>query len=175
MAEKQRKLTDSTMITIRNNSGGGIYFKNDMGILRSWEKPSSIKKISLIELAQALSHKGVYVLFDKGSLIIDEDNAGEIREYLGLPELDEYVLTLKEVKDLLHSKDYKELRTILKWSDNYQKDTIVQTAISEKVDANTISVIKEMTGQDITSLIIVEKEEEIKEETKEVRPPRKKK
>ena len=25
------------MITIRNNSGGGVYFNNDMGILRGWE------------------------------------------------------------------------------------------------------------------------------------------
>lgn len=176
MAEKQRKLIDSTMITVRNNSGGGIYFNNDMGILRGWEKPNSIKKISLIELTQAMSQRGVYVLFDKGSLIIDEPDAGEIREILGLTELDEYILTLKEIKELITSKDYDDLRNVIKWSNKFQKDTIIQTAINEKIsDANVINVIKEVTGQDITSLIITEKAEVKKEEKEEVRPSRKKK
>lgn len=177
MAEKQRKLTDSTMITIRNNSGGGVYFNNDMGILRGWEKPNSIKKISLVELTQAMSQRGVYVLFDKGSLIIDEPDAGEIREILGLSELDEYILTLKEIKELITSKDYNDLRNVIKWSNKFQKDTIIQTAINEKIsDANVINVIKEITGQDITSLIVTERAEDKKEEEKEEsRPPRKKK
>lgn len=177
MAEKQRKLTDSTMITIRNNSGGGVYFNNDMGILRGWEKPDSMKKISLVELTQAMSQRGVYVLFDKGTLIIDEQDAGEIREILGLSELDDYILTLKEIKELIKSRDYDDLRNVLKWSNKFQKDTIIQTAINEKIsDANVINIIKEITGQDITSLIVTEKAEAKKEEEKEeVRPSRKKK
>lgn len=177
MAEKQRKLTDSTMITIRNNSGGGVYFNNDMGILRGWENPNSIKKISLVELTQSMSQRGVYVLFDKGSLIIDEPDAGEIREILGLSELDEYILTLKEIKELITSKDYNDLRNVIKWSNKFQKDTIIQTAINEKIsDANVINVIKEITGQDITSLIVTERaEDKKKEEKEESRPPRKKK
>ena len=42
-------------------------------------------------------------------------------------------------------------------------------------DANVINVIKEITGQDITSLIVNERAEDKKEEEKEEsRPPRKK-
>lgn len=180
MSEKIKKLTDTTMITVRNNSGGGVYFQNDMGILRQWEKPNSIKKLSLLELTQAMSQHGIYVLFEKGLLIIEDDSIGEIREILGLPELDEYVLTLNEVKTLLKSKDYDDLKNVLKWSNKFQKETIIQTAISEKVaDANVINIIKEITGQDITFLIVEEKEVKTELNTendkKEVRPPRKKK
>jgi len=177
MVEKTKKLTDTSLITIRNNSGGGVYFNNDMNILRGWENPNSIKKISLLELMQCMSQRGIYVLFEKGSLIIDELNAGEIREMLGLPELDEYILTLNEVKELLKSKDYEDLKNVLKWSNSFQKDTVIQTAISEKIsDANIINVIKEITGQDITSLIVTEKAEAKKEEViEESRPVRKKK
>ena len=180
MAEKTKKLNDTTMITIRNNSGGGVYFKNDMGILRAWEKPNSVKKLTLLELTQAMSQYGVYKMFEKGLLIIEDNNIGEIREMLGLPELDEYILTLDEVKELLKSKDYDDLKNVLKWSNKFQKDTIIQTAISEKVsDANVINIIKEITGQDITSLIIDDKDNkaETKKEvnSEETRPPRKKK
>lgn len=153
------KLKDTTLIEVVNNTGGGVSYRNDMGILRRWERPGSPKRIQLLELQQTISQIGVYNMFARGSLLINHDNAQEIMDVLGIPELDEYVCTLDEIEGLLNGLDYEDLKAVLKWGSKSQTETIVSLAANKKIkDANVISIIKEVTGVDITIASPLEKE-----------------
>lgn len=184
MAEKNVKINDDTMITVKNNTGGGVSFRTDIGILRRWERPNSTLKIKLLELMQSISKTGVYNMFARGLLLIDEDNANEIMDILGIPELDEYVCTLDEIDELLKGVDYEDLRNVLKWGTKSQTETIISIAANKSIkDANVIKAIKDITGVDVTIEAPIEKEKEKRparkkatdetvEEVEEVRPAR---
>ena len=164
-------LKDSTLISIINNTGGGVAYHNDMGILRRWEMPGSNKKIQLLELQQSISQTGVYNLFERGSLLIDHNDAVDVMDMLGLPELDEYVCTLDEISELLDGSDYDDLKAVLKWGSKSQTETIISLATNQKLsDANVISIIKEVTGVDVT----IENPLEEKKQNTTKKPSRKK-
>lgn len=151
MAQNNLKINDNTMIDIKNNTGGGLAYRNDMGILRRWERPNSIKKIQFLELQQTISQIGVYNMFERGSLLIDHNNAKEIMDMLGIPELDDYICTLDEIEELLNGSDYDDLRGVLKWGSKSQTETVISIATNKKIkDANVISIIKEVVGVDVT-------------------------
>lgn len=142
----QKTFKDTTLIEIVNNTGGGLSYYNDMGILRRWERPGSLKKIQLLELQQTISQTGVYNMFERGSLLINHNDAVDIMDMLGIPELDEYVCTLDEIEELLNGSDYEDLRAVLKWGSKSQTETIISLATNKKIkDANVISIIKEIT------------------------------
>ena len=164
-------LKDSTLISIINNTGGGVAYYNDMGILRRWEMPGSVKKIQLLELQQSISQTGVYNLFERGSLLIDHNDAVDVMDMLGLSELDEYVCTLDEIGELLNGSDYDDLKAVLKWGSKSQTETIISLATNQKLsDANVISIIKEVSGVDVT----IENPLEEKKESIANKPSRKK-
>lgn len=147
----QKTFKDTTLIEIVNNTGGGLSYYNDMGILRRWERPGSLKKIQLLELQQTISQTGVYNMFERGSLLINHNDAIDIMDMLGIPELDEYVCTLDEIEELLNGSDYEDLRVVLKWGSKSQTETIISLAANRKIqDANVISIIKEITKVDVT-------------------------
>lgn len=150
------KINNETLITVRNNTGGGIAYKNEMNILRRWDRPNfkrpnSIKKLQFLELQQSIAQRGVYNMFANGMLLIDENNAQEIMELLGIPELDEYVCTLEEITSLLDGVDYEDLENVLKWGTQTQTDSIITVATNREIeDANVIKIIKDVTGVDVT-------------------------
>jgi hypothetical protein len=147
----KNNLKDTTLIEVVNNTGGGVAYHNEMGILRRWERPGSIKKIQLLELQQSISQTGVYNLFERGSLLINHNNATDVMDMLGIPELDEYVCTLDEIEELLSGSDYEDLRAVLKWGAKSQTETIVSLATNKNLkDANVISIIKDVVGVDVT-------------------------
>jgi len=179
----KKTINENTMITIKNNTGGGIGFRTGLGILRKLDRPNSVMKIKLDELMQSISQSGVYNMFANGLILVDEDNASEIMDMLGLPELDDYVCTLEEIEDLLSGVDYDDLRNVLKWGTKAQNSTIITVANNKGIkDANVIQIIKDVTGVDVT-IKPVKNTREVKKparnatkakDVEEVKPARKK-
>lgn len=181
-----KKFTNETMIEVINTSSGSAGYVPEMStVSKKWERQGATKKVKLGELRDVIGTTGGYVLFSENILLIRDPEA---REELGLPELDEYVLTDKEIKELLLNKSIDELEEVVQNCTDDMLDTITTTAINEEVsDLNRIKVIEDYTGVDVIEAIKEKQEENPKakttkrvakttatEEAKPKRAPRKK-
>jgi pyruvate-formate lyase-activating enzyme len=154
------ELKDNMMVEVINNSTGSVsYYSEFSRTVRKWDKPSTIKKISLEELRELVGSSGGYELLENFLLIKDMD----VREELGLPVNKEYMLGEKEIKALL-KKSVDVLENTLENTSESIKDKIAQIAIETKVsDLDKLEVIKDHTGVDVLFAIQEKKEEEKQE------------
>lgn len=163
------KIKDDALIRVKNNTAGGIAYENHMGILQRWGEPKAIRLIKFIDILQSLSNRGVYNMYSNGYLLIDQDNARDVMDELGLPELDDYVCSLDEIEDLLKGKDLEDLENVLTWGSKSQTETIVSIATNNIIkDANVTSIIKNVTGVDVT----INYEDMKKDKSKSSKPAR---
>lgn len=163
------KLTNETMVEVINTSSGSAGYIPEMStVSKKWERQGAIKKVKLGELRDVIGTTGGYVLFSENILLIKDE---AIREELGLPELDEYVLTDKEIKDLLNTKSADDLEDVVQNCSEDMLDTITMTAIKEEVsDLNKIKVIEDYTGVDVVDAIKELREENPKAQTSKRAP-----
>lgn len=151
------ELKDNLMVEVTNNSTGSVsYYSEFSRTLRKWDKPSTIKKISLEELRELVGSSGGYELLENFLLIKNMD----VREELGLPVNKEYMLDEKEIKALL-KKSVDVLTSTLENTSDSIKEKIAQSAIDTKLsDLDKLEVIKEYSGVDVLFAIQEKKEEE---------------
>ena len=158
------KLTNETMVEVIYTSSGSVSYVPEMSTVgKKWERQGATKKVKLGELREVVGRQGGYVLFAENILLIKNP---EIREELGLPELDEYVLTSKEIQDLLNNKSVEELEDVVQNCTDDMLDTITMTAINEEVsDLNKLQLIEDYTGVDVVDAIKEAKEDAPKKTT----------
>jgi hypothetical protein len=145
-----RTLQDDTLIEVWNNHGWGVSYLTDR-VTRTWQSPGLVKKIPFGELYEAISYKGNRVLFEEGALLI-KDN--EVRMQLDLPPLDEFSLTLEEMKELLKSGNLEKIENFLQYCSNMALDAFVQVATDLPVTDVTIAkLISKYSNVDILSTI----------------------
>lgn len=153
-----KKFTNDMMIEVINTSSGSVGYIPDMStVSRKWERQGTVKKVKLGELRDVIGTVGGYVLFSENLLLIRDE---EVREELGLPELDEYTFTEKEIKDLLKNKSIDELEEVVQNCTDDMLDTITSTAIQEEVsDLNKLRIIEDYTGVNVVEAIKTHQEE----------------
>lgn len=145
-----RTLQDNTLIEVWNNHGWGVSYTTDK-ITRTWQAPGLVKKVPFGELYEAMSYKGNRKLFEEGALLI-KDN--EVRMQLDLPPLDEFSLTLEEMKELLKSEDLEKIENFLQYCSNMALDAFVQVATDLPVtDVKIAKLISKYSNIDVLSTI----------------------
>lgn len=157
-----RKLTDATIVEVFNNTTGAVAFNTDIKGKRKWDKPDSVKKVTLGELKDLINSRGGERLLLECLLIKDID----IREELSLPIEAEHLLDRNDVEQLLKG-DADQIGDILEKTNSGVKEKVASVAIEQKItDTDKMEVIQEHTGVDVYSAIKEKKEEE-KEVAKE--------
>lgn len=153
-----KKITNDTMVEVINTSSGSVGYVPEMStVSKKWERQGTVKKVKLGELRDVIGTVGGYVLFSENLLLIRDES---IREELGLPELDRYTFTEKEVKELLQSKSLDELEDVVQNCTDDMLDTITTTAIKEEVsDLNKLRMIEDYTGVNVVEAIKSHQEE----------------
>lgn len=161
-----KKFEDNTLIEVWNNLGWGVSYVTDKAT-RTWQLTGSMKKIPFGELIEALSFRGNRRLFEEGALLI-KDN--EVRIQLDLPELNEYILDLEQIKDLLKTGDMAKIEDFLQYCSNMALGTFVQVAIELPVrDLELARLISSYANVDLLSAI--QEKIETGEETNKMASP----
>lgn len=152
------------MVEVINTSSGSVGYVPEMStVSKKWERQGATKKVKLGELRDVVGTAGGYVLFEENILLIRDP---EVREELGLPELDDYVLTDKEIKKLLKEKSLDDLEEVVQNCTDDMLDTITNTAINEEIsDLNKLQLIEDYTGVDVVEAIKEHQEESPKAQT----------
>ena len=159
-----KKFTNDMMIEVINTSSGSVGYTPEMStVSKKWERQGTVKKVKLGELRDVIGTVGGYVLFSENLLLIKD---ADVREELGLPELDEYTLTDREIKDLLNNKSVDDLEEVVQNCTDDMLDTITNTAINEEVsDLNKLQLIEDYTGINVVEAIKEHQEEAPKVKT----------
>ena len=159
-----KKFTNDMLIEVINTSSGSVGYVPEMStVSKKWERQGAVKKVKLGELRDVVGTVGGYVLFSENLLLIKD---AEVREELGLPELDEYVFTESEIKELLKNKSVDDLEEVVQNCTDDMLDTITTTAIKEEVsDLNKLQLIEDYTGINVVEAIKEHQEENPKAKT----------
>ena len=145
-----KELKDDTQIEVWNNHGWGVSYVTDK-VVKTFSTPGMMRKVRFDELNEVMSFKGNRILFEQGALLI-KDN--EVRERLNLPALNEYILSLEEMKELLLTKDIKKIEDFMQYCSNMLLETFARVAIKLPVtDMNTIKLITEYSSVDVAMAI----------------------
>lgn len=154
---RQKQLNDKAVIEVFNNSGGVVAYYSELNrINRRWDKPETVRKISLEELKELVNSSGGYELLCEDLLIKEID----VRLELGLPVDPEYLMGEKEIKELL-SQSIHELKSSLSASTKAFKERVAAVAVDVKItDTDKMELIQRHTGVDVYALIKERKENE---------------
>lgn len=151
-----RKLTDSTIVEVFNNTTGTVGFRTEGKGKRLWDKPDSVKSVTLGELKELINSAGGEKLLLECLLIKDI----AVREELNLPIDPEHLLDGTDVQKLLKD-DTEKLEEILENTNDGIKEKIASVAIEQKInDTDKMELIQEHTGIDVYAAIKEKKEEE---------------
>ncbi len=156
------ELQDNMLVEVINNGTGSVSYRSELSRMkRRWDKPGAMKKIPLEELRELVSSSGGYELLESVLLIKNID----VREELGLPIDESYLIDEKEIKTLL-KKSVNTLETTLENTTQAIKDKIAQEAINSKLsDLDKLELISEHSGLDVLTAIQEKKEEEKEKKT----------
>lgn len=169
------KLSEATLVEVWSNTHGSIGYTTDKA-KRVWQIAGTSRKVTLGELMETAGTVGGRNLLESGALLIKDNKA---RDYLGLPILDKYDLDIKQMQELLKSKDKEEIKDFLAYCSNQALETFVRVAIELPVtDMEISNLIRDYSGKDIVSVVqdrleSEDNEEEVREETTANRPRRK--
>lgn len=161
-----KEFKDNDLIEVWNNLNWSVGYNTDRES-RVWQLPGSVKKITFGELIEVMGAHGSRKLFEEGALLI-KDN--EVRDRLNLDPLDKYILDLKEMEELLKSKDLVKIEDFVQYCSNKMLDTFIQVAI--KLPVKDIDLAKMLSSYShIDVLSAIEEQKEILKESDEVQAP----
>lgn len=145
-----RKIDDNTLVEVWNNHRSSIGYTTDKGST-VWHTPGLMKKIRMDELYDAFNVMGGRKLFAQGALLI-KDN--DIREKLGLAELDKYILDKEGMEELLNNGNLEEIEEFLQYCSDMLLETFTQAAINLPIkDMNVARLITKYSATDVLSVI----------------------
>jgi len=164
MNNKRPILNDKTLIPIESICRGeaGYTINNgNFNIRRNWAKTGTVQEIEFKELKIAINEPGVREQFETYNKDFDrtEVNAlliknAEVREKLGLIQLDKYVLDKDQIKDLLLNQPLKVLEDMIKNCSDSVLDNIIQISIELPLkDMNKISLLESYSEKKIKDYI----------------------
>lgn len=153
---KPRKLTDSTIVEVYNNTTGIVSFMAGNKNYK-WDRADVPRKVPLGDIRELMYSAGGEKLLRECLLIKDID----VREELGLPIEKEQILDKNDISQLLSNGTTNELESVISITNDGIKDKIVSTAINEQItDTSKMEVIQKHTGIDVYAAIKEKKEQE---------------
>lgn len=157
MENKQKEITDSTIVRLYNEYGGVVDYKTDN--ISRVIPANSFRDVELRELKELVIRDGKSGAFDKGFLMIKDD---KIREILGLELLNENNLSEDGIKKLFEERDFVRLESFLQYASNANLDKLVRVAIEMPVkDLDTANLIQAYSGKNIIQIIKDRADEEV--------------
>ncbi|QSF43275.1 hypothetical protein [Paenibacillus tianjinensis] len=139
------------MVEVFNNSGGTVLYVSQLNrITRRWDKDNTSKLISVEELKDLINSAGGFQLLNEDLLVKDV----AIREELGLPTEEVFLLDNNKIEDLLFNGSIEELREVLATASQTVKDKIVSISVQKDLaDMHKIEAIDEALGTQLYNLI----------------------
>lgn len=159
---KQRKLTDSTIVEVFNNTSGVVGFRSESNRKKyRWDKPDSRRKVTLGELKDLVYSSGGFELLKECLLIKDID----VRIELGLPIEKEHILDDNDIVQLLKNGTAEDLENVLSKTNSGIREKTSAIAIELEIsDLNKLEIIERYTGVDVLAQIKEKREEKNKKE-----------
>lgn len=173
----QQKNLDEAVVEIQNDYVCSIVYS--VGSVRR-ELPVGAKmKVKVKELYELVNTVGGRKVLEKGKILLKES---EVRDYLGLPELDKYNPSLEEIKELIKNPDIDRLEELLMYCSSTTLEKIVNSAIEAPIsNMQAARLIHQYSGKDVISIIQEREqdgdsqEETVRKPTKEGETPRRRK
>lgn len=139
-------------VKVINDSFATVGYSDPNHIVPRREFPiGAVFEISLEELKQAFTVKGVKSLFDTQYLLIEDE---DIREQLGLPiRHAKYDASRVELTQLIHEWSSEELEDYLSYCSDSRLNIIFHIACAEVVEIPKAKLISQYTGIDVLSVI----------------------